>query len=245
METSPNGSTDMPTTLGIVSLVVGAVGAGVQYAGAQSAAKATETLALLNAQAQTQAIEQSGQVNQMQAAINTRLAEKDKAAADANASMLAQQTELNSKASRDATRRGRAEAGEFSAMQVASLAKGGFADTTGSPLALLGDTWHKAQQGADNERFADEQARRLGAREVSAARNQGVLAGLNVQSQRLSGMAAKQEATARLAQNRMDLAAQRANASAARTGAGASLLNSMGGLAYQGYNTFRTSPRTS
>ena len=224
------------STLAIISLVIGAVGSGVSYASAQSAAKTSDTLILMNAQAQSQAINQQGQVSQMQAAINTRLAEKDKAAADANATMLAQQAELSSKQANATIRRSRAEAGKFAAQQVASLAKGGFADTTGSPLALLADTAEKSQAEADRLRFDDEQARRSAFREVSQAKNQGVLAGLNVGTQRLSGMAAQQAATQKLAQSRMDYYGQRAAASAARSNAGGNLLNSLGGLVYQGYN---------
>lgn len=233
----------MPTVIGIASLLVGAVGAGVSYASAQSAAKTQDTLALLNAQAQTQAIQQQGQVSQMQAAINTHLAKQEQAAADADAKNLASQAELQTRASMEATRRSREEAARFAALQVASLAKGGFADTTGSPLALLADTAEKAQQEADVIRFEDEQNRRLLFRESAMARNRGILGGLNVQSQRLSGLAAQQRETTALAQNRMNYYAQRAASAAARTGAAGSLLNSMGGLAYQGYSVYRNAPR--
>lgn len=233
----------MPTTLGIISVAIGAVGAGVSYASAQSAAKTQDQLALLNAQAQTQSINQAGQVNQMQAAINTRLAQADKRAADENARAMAQSAELATTQSREETRRSREEAARFASMQRASLAKGGFADTTGSPLALLADTAEKAQQEADRQRFMDEQARREAFRAVSIQKNQGVLAGLNVSSQRLSGLAAAQNATTAAAQARMNYYAQKATASAARTAAGGSLLSSAGGLAYQGYNLYQNAPR--
>lgn len=231
--------------LGIASLVVGAVGAGVQYAGAQSAAQTQETMALLNAQAQTQAINQQGQVNQMQAAINGVLAKKDQAAAEGNAKMLAGQAELMTRQSIEATRRSREESARFAAEQVASLAKGGFVNTTGSPLALLADTAMKGQQEADRIRFEDEQNRRGMFRDVAMQRNQGILAGLNVTGQRLSGLAAQQNATRLQAQNRLDYYAQRATASAARATAAGNLINQAGGLAYQGYGLYRNAPRGS
>lgn len=233
----------MPTALGIVSVLVGAVGSGLSYAAGQSAAKEQETLSLLNAQTQTQAIRQQGQVNQMQAAINTALAKKEQEAANANARNIEAQANVATRASMDATRRSREDAARFAALQVASLAKGGFADTTGSPLALLADTAEKAQQEADTIRFQDEQNRRLMFQDASIARNQGVLAGLNVQSQRLGGLAAAQRQTAELAQARMNYYGQRAAASAARSGATGSLLNSLGGLAYQGYSVYQNAPR--
>jgi hypothetical protein len=233
----------MPTTIAVISLVVGAVGAGVQYSSAQSAAKSQESLALLNAQSQRQAIDQTGQVNAMQAAINGALARKDQAAAEANAKATASQAELMTRQSVEATRRSREEAGRFAAQQVASLAKGGFADTTGSPLALLADTAEKSQQEADRLRFEDEQNRRSMFREVSITRNQGVLAGLNVTGQRLSGLAAAQQATQQQAQARLDYYGQRATASAARATATGNLINQAGGLAYQGYGMYRNAPR--
>lgn len=233
----------MPTALGIISLVVGAVGSGVSYMSAQSAAKTQETMALLNAQAQTQAISQQGQIGQMQAALNTALARKDQQAINENAKVQAQSVDLASRAAVESTRRTRDEAARFAAQQRASLAKGGFADTTGSPLALLADTAEKSQAEADRQRFEDEQARRLGFREVSMMRNQGILAGLNVTGQRLSGLAAAQQATQQASQAKLDYYAQRAAASAARSQAMGSLINQAGGLAYQGYNLYQNMPR--
>lgn len=233
----------MPTALGVISLVVGAVGAGVQYMGAQSAARTQDQLALMNAQAQTQAITQQGQVSSMQAAINQRLAEADKRAIDASAANMANDAELASKQNRAAISQSRKQAAEFAALQRTSLAKGGFADITGSPLALLADTAEKSQMEADRLRFEDEQNRRGVFREISITRNQGVLAGINARGQRLSGLAAQQEATTRLAQSKLNYYSERASASAARTGAAASLLNNMGGLAFQGYQIYRTTPQ--
>lgn len=229
----------MPQFLAIASLATTAIGAGLSYVSANNAAKTQETLSLLNAQAQTQAIEQTGAINQMQAALNERLAQKDKEATEANANMVAQQAELGTRASIEATRRSRVQAAEFAANQVASLAKGGFADTTGSPLALLADTAEKSQMEADAIRYEDEQRRRNSFRDVSILRNQGVLAGLNVGQQRLAGMAAGQQMTRDLAQSRLNYQGQRAAASAARTKATGGLINSAGGLAYQGYGMFK------
>lgn len=222
----------------LIPAVVGALGAGAQYVSATNAAKQGETLALLNAQAQRQGIEQTGQINQMQAALNERLRQKDQEAANANADAITKQAELNTRASLEHIRRSRVAAGEFAAQQVASLAKGGFADTTGSPLNLLADTAEKAQRQADALRFEDEQERRNAAMAATQARNQGILAGLSAGQQRLAGMAAGQQMTRDLAQSRLNYLGQRANAAAARTGAIGSLLNSAGGLAYQGFSTY-------
>lgn len=233
----------MGSAVGIIAAITGAIGAGVSYAGAQSAAKAQDSLALLNMQAQRQAIDQAGQLNQMQAAMNTVLARKDQAAIEANARAQAQTAELQSAQAVEATRRSRAEAMRVAAQQRASLAKGGFADTTGSPLALLADTAERSQQEADKIRFEDEQSRRLAFREVSMMRNQATLAGINVTGQRLSGLAAAQQATQQASQARQDYFAQRATSAAARAQAGGSLFTQLGGVAYQGYQIRQNAPR--
>ncbi len=232
----------MMTALPIISLITGAVGAGVSYAAAQSAASTQEQMALLNAQAQTQTARQTGQVNQMQAAINATLAEKDEAAARANAAMLDTQAETASSASREATRRAREEAARVLAAQRAAIAKSGFVDTTGSPLLLLADTAGKTQQQADNLRFEDEESRRALFRESALTRNQAILAGINATGQRASGLAAAQLATAEAAKAKLELYSQRAAASAARTQAVGGLFTAFGGLASDSYKNFYNKP---
>ncbi|HWB01380.1 MAG TPA: hypothetical protein VG796_00055 [Verrucomicrobiales bacterium] len=230
--------------IGLVSLVTSAVGAGVQYAASSAAADTEAQLALLNAQAQTQAIEQRGQVNQMQAAINEQLARREAEAANANAANLAAEAEAGSSRSREATRLSREQAARFAASQRAAMAKAGFTDTTGSPLLLLADTAQKAQRIADNARMEDEESRRQLFREAALQKNQAILAGLNAQGQQLNSLAAAQAATSQAAQARLDLYSQRAAASAARTQAAGTLFDSFGGIAGDAFTFFRNKPGT-
>lgn len=232
----------MGPALGIIGLVVGAVGSGVSYMAQTAAADTQSQLAAANEQTTLQSIDQTRQTNQLQSSINAALATKDRDAATANASMLASQAETASSAAREGTRLSREEAARFAATQRAALAKGGFVDTTGSPLALLADTAEKEQNTANNIRFQDEDQRRALFRESALTKNQGILAGISATGQQASGIAAVQTATMQAAQSKLDLYSQQASASAARTQAVGGLFTSFGGLAGQAYTMFNPSP---
>ncbi len=229
----------MPQILAVVSLAASAIGTGLSYVSSMNAAKTQETLALANAQNQRQAIEQEGQINLMQASLNATLAQKDKEAADAEGRAIGAQSELLTRTSIEATRRGREEAGQAAAQQVASLAKAGFSDTTGSPLSLLADTAEKEQRGADAIRFEDEQQRREAIRQQQMAANQSTLAGLKSGEQKLYGMASQQKALRDQSANKLNYLAQKANAAGIRSKAAGSLIGGLGNLSYQGYQMFK------
>lgn len=224
--------------LGIVSLVAGAIGSGVTYASAQSAAKTSEQIAAANATTQLQSIDQQRQLSQMQAAINAELARKDQEAANANAAALESTADANSAASRESVRFSRLQAAKMAASSRAAMAKSGLDMSTGSTLALLAANEMESQNAANNIVYENEGSARALFREAASQRVQGQLAGINVTGQQAAGVAAAQKATQEAAQAKLDLYERRAAANAARTGAGAALFNTLGGLAGQGYTMF-------
>jgi hypothetical protein len=228
----------------ILPALLGAVGAGVQYASARSAAETQDTLALLNAEAQTQAVEQRGEMGRLQASINAALAAKDKKAAEASAAGLMQQADINSEAARAATRKNREEMAQLVGLQRAAAAKRGVVDTTGSPLALIKQTAMRDQELADTIRSEDENSRRALFREAVNARNQGIIAGIQGVGFQASGVAATQLAITQAAQAKLDMYSQRASASALRAQGFGNLVSSAGSIGMDAYKTFRARPRS-
>src|SRR5262245_17591663 len=127
----------MAPALPWIATAVGAIGAGVSYFSGVAAADTQEQLALLNAQSQTQSIQQAGEVNRMQAAINEPLGKADEAAANANANMYREKAEADSTANREAIRQGREESARLLAATRTAIAKAQLVDTTASPLELM------------------------------------------------------------------------------------------------------------
>lgn len=224
-------------------LAIAAVGSGVTYYQANKAADMQSELALLNAQSQRQAIDQQGRAASMQALINQSLADKDRAAAEANARMLERQAESGTRVTTENIRRGREEMARLMAAQRAQIGKNGFVDTTGSPLALLASTKEEEQRMADAMRYEDESSRRALFSEASNQRNAGILAGIGGLGAAASGAAARGQAAMAQSQNRLDLYAARAGSDAIRTNATGNLLSSAGGLASSAYQGYRRMPR--
>jgi len=110
----------MAEWIAIGGLVLSAVGTGMSVASSNNAAKSQEQLALLNAQAQTQAARQTGRLQSVQAQVNAALAEKDKVMANAAAQGLERQAGVVAATGRENTRRQRAEFAVFLAQQRAS-----------------------------------------------------------------------------------------------------------------------------
>jgi hypothetical protein len=234
----------MGTALAVAGLVVSAVGAGVSYVQANAAADQQSQIALLNAQSQRQALDQQGRAASMQALINQTLADKDRAAANANAVALEQQAQTGTRITTENIRRNREEMARFAALQRAQAANSGFVDTTGSPLALLASTAEEEQKMADAARYEDEMSRRSLFREAAFQRNTGTLAGIEGLGAKIGGAAARAQAALGQSQSRLDLFAARAGASAMRTGATANLLSSAGGFGQDVYSLYRQTPRT-
>lgn len=233
----------MATTLYAIGLVASAVGAGVSYYQQNKAADTQAQLAGLNAQAQRQALEQQGRAASMQALINESLANKEKAAAEANARLLERQAEAGTRVTTENIRRSREEMARLMAVQRAAIGKNGFVDTTGSPLALLASTAEEEQRTADAMRYEDEMSRRSLFREAAFQRNAGILAGIQGTGAQVAGAAARAQTALGQSQSRLDLYAARANASAVRTNATSNLISGIGGLAVAGYGGYRQSPR--
>lgn len=232
------------TYLAIASIAASAVGAGMQYYSANNAADTQSRLAMMNAQAQTQAARQSGQAAQMQAKVNQVLAAKEQAAANANAAALRQQAEIGSNISAENTRKNREEMARMIALQRAQVAKAGFVDSTGSPLQLLTQTAEEEQRMSDEYRYQDEMQRRQLFREATIQENEGILAGITGRSAAISGMAAMQQANMAISQARLDAWGQRAAASAMRTSATGQLFTSAGTIGSNAYTMkYRTPPR--
>jgi hypothetical protein len=228
--------------LGVAALVVGAVGAGVSYSASTRAASAQEAIGLANAQAQTQALRQQGEVASMQAMINQSLADKDRQAAVANAKALEQQAEVGTRVSMENTRRGREEMARAMSIQRAQIAKSGFVDTTGSPLQLLASSAEEEQRMADEMRYQDEISRRSLFREAAMQRNQGTLAGISGIGALAGGAAARAQAAAGQTQAQLDLYSERAGAAGRRSAAVGSLLGDVGSGLASASNLKRRTP---
>ncbi len=234
----------MPTTLTVIGLVASAVGAGVSYVQQSRAADTQAQLALLNAQAQSQALDQQGKAASMQALINESLAAKERAAAEANARLLERQAEMGTRVTTENIRRSREEMARLMAAQRATAAANGVSDMTGSPLQILASTAEDEQRMADAARYEDENSRRSLFREAAFQRNAGVLAGINGLSAKMAGASARAQAAMGQSQTRLDLYASRASADALRTNATSNLLSSVGGLVTSGYQAYRNTPRS-
>ncbi len=238
--------------LGIASLVIGAVGAGVSYYSSNQAASQQNALAALNAQAQLQAIQQQGQTSRMQSAINQQMAANERAAFERNANTLESQAESNSALARENARRSREDFARMSASQRAQLAKAGVSDATGSPLVLLASTAEEEQRTVDQLRYEDETQRRTLFQEADNQRVQAEGAGMQLVGYQIQGAAARQQALTAASQTHLDLLSQQAGARAMRQQALGSLISSAGGLTKQayglqdeiGFTNWRT-PRTS
>lgn len=218
-------------------------GAGISYAQGVQAAKTQSTMALMNAQAQSQAAMQQGQLGQMQASINKALADKDAQAAQANATALEQQAKIGTDIAQDNVAATREQFAQAIAAQRVQMAKAGVADTTGSPLDLLAKTAAQEQQAADSIRYDDEQNRRQLFAGAAEQRNQGLLAKISGLSAMSQGASSKGAALAQLAQSKLDLYGARAQAQAMKTQAVGGLISSVGGIASSAYQTFRATPR--
>lgn len=235
----------MASILGIASLLVTAVGAGLSYASSVSAANTQDKIAGANAANQVQAIAQQREAASMQSRINAQMAANERAAFDRNATALEQQAEAVSAANRENTRRTRQDYQRHIGALRAQLGANGVADASESPLALLSQVAQQEQQAADEIRFTDEGQRRNLFREADNQRISGDMAKLQITGYQLQAGAAKQAAANALAQSRLDLMSANAASNGMRNQAIGGLFSSIGGLTGQAYDMYRRTPRGS
>jgi hypothetical protein len=239
------------TVITVVALAASAVGAGVSYSAQQSAAADNAQLALLNAQGQTQAAKQQGELGAMQAQLNQQLnkqlSDRDQAAAEQNARTLEAQAKLGTEVTQGNIQKTREEFARMLAAQRVQAAKAGVADTTGSPLELLAKTAADEQRTANQMRYEDENNRRG---LFGGAFEQRDQAKINAQLSKIDGLSmASQGAAARgtalnqIAQAKLDLYAARAQSDGMRQQATAGLISSAGSMASGLYSTYRATPR--
>lgn len=231
--------------IGIASLVLGAVGTGMSVSSANNAARSQEQLALLNAQAQTQAARQTGRLQSMQAQVNAALAEKDKAMANAAAQGIERQASTVAAAGRENTRRQRAEFAAFLAKQRAVIAGSGVVDTTGSPLAILEDTARESQRAAEDTLYEVENTRRNLFDEATMQRNAGTVSGIESLGFRAQSAGAIGSIGMASAQARLDYLGARAGAQAMRNNATGLAISQGGSLLMDASRmSFTRTPRT-
>ncbi len=221
----------------IISLAVSAIGSGLSFVSAMSAADTQSSLASLNATASLQQIDQQRQTNQLAATINATIAGKEQEAAEANARALKETAAAGDAAARSRTRMSRLEGAKFIAAQRAAAGKAGFSTSTGSPLSLLADTGAKIQDRANEITADNEQTRRQIFREAGQAEIEGQLAGIKQSGANAAGAAAGMNATNAAAQARLDMLGQQAGASAMRTNATSGLFTAFGGMAKDVWNS--------
>jgi|GEM_PF-2318541 len=212
------------------SLIIGAIGTGLSVYSSNNAAKSQEQLALLNAQATTQAARQAGKLQSMQAQVNAALAQKDKNLANAAAATLEQQAGVVAATGRENTRRQRSEFAQFLARQRATIAGSGVVDTTGSPLSLLEDTAKESQRAAEDTLFEVENERRSIFDQATMQRNAGTVSGIEALGFRAQSAGALGGIGMASAQARLDYLGARAGATAMRNNATGMAISQGGSL---------------
>ena len=229
--------------LGIISLIVGAVGAGLQYRASRQAATQQNALANLNFQMQSDSIRQQREAAGMQSLINQQMASQEKAALDRNAAVLEQQAGVNTQAGRENVKRTREDYARMLAAQRAQIGKSGLADTTGSPLSMLADTAMEEQRAVDEIAFQTEGQRRNLFREADNQRLEGQRAEMDIYGAQATAGAAKLQASNALSQANLDLLGAQASSRGMRRAATGNLIASAGHLAQQAYAFNWRTPR--
>ena len=229
---------------GIVAVVISGVGAGVSYSAQQTAAADQAHLALMNATANTQAIEQKGQLGMEQAIVNQQLAANDQKAANANAASLEQQAGNIDTINKQNIEKSRTDFQRVMAAQRVQAAQGGVLDTTGSPYDNLLTTAGREQQKADQMNYDAEVTRRQAYTAAQEATNQGIGAEISGLTQQSRGAAALGSAYQAEAQNQLNLFGQRAQAAAMQNQAAGGLLTSVGNIGENAYKMFNPPPGT-
>lgn len=123
--------------IGTIGLIVGAVGAGLQYSALMSAARTQRQFALLNAQAGVQQATQQANMAALQSQLHSTQADTARRAAEDSATAIRSQVETERAVAQENIRR---DCDEFARKLAATRAQAGGSGvdvTAGSPLDLL------------------------------------------------------------------------------------------------------------
>lgn len=235
----------MAIGLGIASLVTSMVGTGISYFAGTSAANNQSVFASLNAQAQLQQAQQQGRAMSLQA--NLRAAQANAAAQSArnNAEGIRKETEAGTRIAQENLRKSRMAFAQNLASKRAAAGSGGVSDATGSPLDLIVQASEDQALYEQEQRWADEIARRKGFRQAQIAEVQGKAEGINASLFQLDAMSAVANSKLQASQARLNEFGAQNSAAGMQLGALGGLIGGLGSIANQGYNLFQArTPRT-
>ena len=217
----------------------------MSYAAQQAAAKTQSTFGLLNAQAGAQAATLQGRQAQLQSNIQAASARAQAATAANNAVGIERQTEAESRIAQENIRRSRQEFSSTLGRMRAGSSDSGVLETTGSPLDFLVKASEDQQLYESEQRWADENNRRLGFRKAEIERASGRGMALNASLFTMQGQAEVAAAKLRASQATMGGYAAQAEAAGTRSAATAGLISSFGNLGMSAYNMYQNyTPRT-
>ncbi len=226
----------------VAGVIVAGVGTAISYSAQQSAAEDQAHLALLNAQANTQAIEQKGLLGQEQAQVNEALAANDRRAAEAQAQSLRAQADNASTINEQNIAKSRQDFERLIAAQRVQSAQSGVLDTTGSPYDNLLNTAKREQQKADQINYDSEVTRRQAYAAAQDSENQGIMAEIRGLSQQAAGANAIGGAYQQEAQNQLNLFGQRAQSVAMQNQALGGLMSGISSDLMQGARVYGNLP---
>lgn len=136
----------------VVTLLVGAIGAGISYSNQKSAAAAQQRIANTNFLLQSQSAEMQRKTAQFQFEQNQRLFEMEKKSQLQQAELLRSQADSDEAASRANIAATRKDYERMQAIQRARLAKSGVVEA-GTPLDILAETAGQMELAIANQHF--------------------------------------------------------------------------------------------
>jgi chromosome segregation ATPase len=228
-----------PALLGVGSLVLGGVGAGLQYFGQRQTAQAQEQFGVLNAQAQAAQASMQARIAQAQSQMQVVQARAEQANQLANAQALRGEAENRSRLAMENARRMREEADQWNASMRAKQAASGVVNTTGSPLDLLANAAEAQQMQVAELMYQNENERRSLYNQAAQQQQGAAISGISGNLRWLEGRAAASAGRAAGYQAGIDTAQARALGSSGRIGALAGLGGNAAELAGSGYSFFR------
>ena len=228
-----------------ISILTTAVGGGLSYAAQMSGSRTASTFATLNAAAGLQQAQSQGRMAQLQAQMQAAKAMAEQKSAMNNAQAIREQTDMETKVAQENIRKSRDVFNETLANKRAQGAGSGVSDATGSPLQLLVTASEDQAMYEAEQRWADENNRRLGYRRAQVEEHQGALQGLNASLYQLDGMAALAESKMKASQVRLNEFGALGQASGMRNQALGGLIGSIGSIANMGVQMYQMrTPRT-
>jgi hypothetical protein len=229
----------VPTLLGVGSLVLGGVGAGLQFFGQRQAAQAQEQYAILNSQAQIAQASMSGRIAQAQAAMAETQARAEQANQLANAAALRREADSRSRLAAENMRRMQDEQARWRDSLRARQAASGVVNTTGSPLDLLADAAEAQQMELADSLYQTDLERRSLLDQAQGEERGAAISGIQGNLRYLEGVAAGTAARAAATQARIGAAQARDTGAAQRVAAGAGLAGNFAQLGGDAYSVYR------